>query len=305
MEENTFLKQSEEVRAAYLVVLGAISTADHENTEEELAFMEQMTAVADLSEEYKSQVSNALKDTKSVDLKSQLEKLKDNELKFALVTDLLNMAYKDGDLENSEVEAIKQVNGVLGISNEQYEALLQYTKAANQEADKEDGTPDVSPEGEIKAPKAANFLDSMGLGTMFSQLGIPAGNFKSGSTVGNQLASTAFFFIQNYVKSNTQQVQGSLGDKIGGFIGSALANMQKPKPGQQPSNTGGLSQMVAGFLSSDMGKSTINNVINNVVSATSKGKGLGNLMNMIGGGQKGQTPALGNILASFMQGGQK
>jgi len=302
MSENTFLNQSEDIRTSYLVIMAAVSTANKENTPEEIAFMDQMSTAANLSEASKKTVTTALTNTNSTDLATHLAKFKDNNLKFALVTDLLNLATKDGNLEPSEVATIAEINKVVGISDEQYKALQQYIEAANKEASKESGTPEVDEKGALKAPKT-NFLDSLGLTSTFKQMGIPVDNFTSGSTINSQLTSAAFFFLQNYVKANTQTVSGSLGDKIGGFIGAAFSNTTTTttiKDGQpQAQAQSGISQMVAGFLNSDTGKSTINNVLNNVITSTAQGKGMGNLMDIIGGGS--QQANLGAIFGAFMQ----
>ncbi len=297
-QDNTFLSQPEDVRTSYIVVMTAISSADKENTPEEVAFVNQMATVANISEENKKIVTAALTNTKETDLVAHLNKLKDNNIKFALITDLLNLANKDGSLEPSEVAAIAEVNKVLGITEEQYKALQQYVEAANKEASKEDGTPDVDTNGQLK-PAKTNFLDSLGLTSTFKQMGIPVDSFTNGSTVSTQLTGAAFFFVQNYVKANTQTLEGSLGDKIGGFIGAALSNMKQTKDEKGNVQNNGLSQMIAGFVGSDAGKATINNVLNNVVASTSKGKGVGNLMDVIGAGASQAN--LGAILGAFMQ----
>lgn len=297
-QDNTFLSQPEDVRTSYLSIMAAIASADKENTPEEVAFMNQMAAAANISEENKKIVTAAMTHTKETDLLGHLNKLKDNNIKFALITDLLNLANKDGSLEPSEVAAIAEVNKVLGISEEQYKALQQYVEAANKEASKEDGTPDVNTNGELKAAKT-NFLDSLGLTATFKQMGIPVDNFTNGSTVSTQLTSAAFFFVQNYVKANTQNIEGSLGDKIGGFLGAALSNLGQTKDEKGNPQQGGISQMIAGFVGSEAGKATINNVLNNVVNSTAKGKGMGNLMDVIGAGASQAN--LGAILGAFMQ----
>ncbi len=299
MNQNTFLSQSEDIRTSYLVIMAAVSTANKENTPEEIAFMDQMSTAANLSEASKKTVTTALTNTQETDLTSHLEKFKDNNLKFALVTDLLNLALKDGSLGPNEMAVIAEVNKMVGVSEEQYKALQQYVTAANKEAAKESGTPEVNEKGEIKAAKT-NFLDSLGLTATFKQMGIPVDNFTSGSTVSSQLTSAAFFFLQNYVTANTKTTEGSLGDKIGGFIGAAFTNAtaSTAKDGKAEASNG-LGQMVTGFLNSDAGKATINNVLNNVVNSTAQGKGMGNLMDIIGGGA-GQAN-LGAILGAFMQ----
>jgi uncharacterized tellurite resistance protein B-like protein len=302
-EQNTFLQQSEDVRTSYLVILGAVSTADHDSNDAEVAFMEQMGIVAQLSEANNTLVKKSMTDTASINLAEHIAKFKDNDLKFSLVTDLLNISYKDGDLEKEEVEAIKNVNNIVGISDEQFNALQQYIKTANKES--ETDHPVMDEKGNPKQPKA-NFLESTGLDKMFAQMGIPVGNFKSGTTVASTLSTGAFFLLKNYVQANTQiGKDDTLGDKIGGFLSSALGSMQTkdPKTGKTTENAGTMG-MVANFFSSEMGSAAINGVLNNVMTSVEKGKGMGNVMKMLTGGSKEQG-GLQNILGSLMGGGAK
>lgn len=292
-QKHPFLEASEDLRTSYLVVLGAITTADKENSEEEVAFMEQMSIAAELSGDNKERVKNSLKNTKSVNLSKELKDFEGDDLRFSLMADVLNLVYADGDLDKNEVKQLEKVQTTLEISEEQYDALQKYVKAANKAAEKKAGNPNIKKKGE---EEGTNFLEASGMNNMFKQLGIPVDNFSNGSTIGTALTGTAFFLLQNYVKGNTKG-ENSLGDKIGDFVGSMFTTKESKKD-----QTGGMGNLVAGFFSSDAGKATINNVLGNVVDSMAEGKGIGNLSSIIGG--KNAQAGLQGVLGALMGGGK-
>ncbi|TAF65310.1 MAG: TerB family tellurite resistance protein [Cytophagales bacterium] len=308
MEKQSFLNYDENTRTAYLVTLASIATADKQNTAEEVAFIEQMTIAAGLSEGNRAIVTKAVQDASSVNLNNNLNTLKGSDLKFAMVADILNLAYADKNLDAKETEQIKQVNVILGINDDQLKALQEYVNKANQAAASNAGNVELDSNGQPKN-QTTNFLETSGLSAMFTQMGIPVEHFNTGSTIGAKLTSTAFFLLKSYVSANTQGNANTLGETIGSFIGSVLGGgntQQQGQQGQQNQQGGGLQQMVAGFFSSQAGSATINNVLNNVVNNISQGKGIGNLSSILGGsnaqqGQQQQGLNLQNVLSMLMK----
>ncbi len=316
MDQQEFLSQTEEVRTAYLAIMAALSSADHDNSEEEIAFMEQMASVAGLSESSVEEVKEAMKNPSGLDLQAKLVNFKGNDLKFALVTDMLNLSYSDGELEAEEVNQIKQVNQILEISDEQYEALVKYVQEANKLAAEEEGTPEVDKDGNPKAERN-NFLSSTGLENTFQKLNIPTKNFKSGSTITTALTSAAFYLVQSYMsgsQKNTQTSQQSGGGGLTGTLGSLLGAAMSgsgQSSGQSGNAMSGLGGLVSGFFANQSQKQgqtqgnagALGNILSTVMNSASKGKGLGNLMEIVGGGKKkgGNASPLTNILGSLMQ----
>lgn len=308
--KHPFLSVSEDLRTSYLVVLAATTSADQESSSEEIAFMEQMAIAANLSEENRKIVKKATEDINSTNLSGHLEDFKDNDLRFSLMADMLNVCYADGNLNQDEIKQLDQINQVLGINEEQFKALQQYVTTANKEAEKVEGNPELkkapqkanaNTEAEGKEPKEEkSFLEKTGLGNMLQGMGIPVDNFQNGSTVGTALTSTAFTLLQTYVTANTKAGQeNSLGDTIGGFIGNLLDGNKKEGEKEQS----GVTTMIAGFFKSDAGSATINSVLQNVTDSVAKGKGIGNLGEILGG--KNQQNLIGGVLGALMQSGQK
>lgn len=311
MDQNAFLQQSEDIRTSYLVVLGAISTADRQNSPEEVAFMEQMGIAANLSEPNRAIVADAVKNTANVDVAAHLEKFKGNDLKFSLATDLLNLCYSDGTLNPDEVAQLSKINATLGISTEQFDALKKYVEAANKAHEGSEGSAFIDSNGQPK-PASTGFLDKVGLTPIFKQLGIPTENFLSGATIAVTLTTAAYFLIQNYMKAQPQGQQGqpqqnNMTNQLTGFLGTALGGLMGGNQAQTQgqNQAGGLMNMVTGFVASQAGQAAINSVLGSVMQSTAKGNGLGNLMNILGGGkqQQGQNTGanLTNILGSFFK----
>lgn len=321
MDQQEFLKHSEEVRTSYLVILSAVASADHESTEEEIAFMEQIASVAGLKEASLGELKTAMAQPSSVDLKAHLDNFKGNDLRFALVTDLLNLAYKDGELEAEEVAQIQKANAHLDINEEQYEALQQYVKAANNEVNDQEGNAELNDTGELKG-EVNNFLEKSGLEGTFSKAGIPTNNFKSGSTIGSFLTSAAFSILKNYMSGGQQGGQSGSGSLLSGAMGSIIGSMLGGGQSQgQAQGQGGnvLGSIVSGFFKqqaptgtqgqtgAQQSGSPLSNILGSVLQASGKGKGLGNLMDIIGGGKKTQSgqqgggSPLGNIIGSFLK----
>ncbi len=318
MNENSFLKENEDIRTSYLIVVASAATADRNNSQEEVAFVEQMALAANLSDDNRALITKAVQETGSADVSAHIAKFKDNELKFSLVTDLLNLSYADGKLTDSEVAEIQKINSALGISAEQFDALKQYVEAANQESSKEGGNALVTAEGQPKE-QTGNFLEKVGLAPIFQKLGIPTNNFASGATIAVTLTTAAYFLISNYMKSNNQaqgqNPQAAGGSPLMSFLGTALTGVMASQAGAQGQQGGGLMGMVAGLMSNQGGQAAIGNVLSTVTQSFSQGNGMGNLMNIIGGlasatqgqPQQGQSQQnnlaanLTNLFGSFMK----
>lgn len=283
MEENNFLNESEDIRTSYLVVIAATATADRQNTPEEVAFVEQMALAANLSEANRALVTSAVQNTAGTDVSAHVAKFKDNDLKFSLVTDLLNLSYSDGKLSDSEVAEIQKIHTALGITSEQFDALKQYVEASNKEASKEGGNTLINAEGKPKE-QTGNFLDKIGLTPVFQKLGIPTNNFVSGATIAVTLTTAAYFLINSYMKSG--QPQGQQGQQTGSplmsFLGTALTGVMAAQAGGQNQGNN-LMGMVAGLVGSQSGQAAVGNILNTVTQSFSQGNGMGNLMNIIGG----------------------
>ena len=289
--DNALLTHDENFRTSYLVLLTSVATANHKNTPEEVAFMQQMCQAAQLPEAGVQQVIKAMQSPSTAHFAEHAQVLKNDDLRFSLVADIINLAYADGNVDADELQQIKSVNGAMNITDQQFETLNAYVQKANNAAAEQEGTPSGGNNG---------FLAKSGLEGQFSQANIPADNFQSGSTIGSVLSNLAANFLQGQVGGGNQQ-QGNSGGglDLGNIAGSLIGGMMNNKGGAGQQQ-GGLGGMIGNILSSDQGKAAIGGLISHALSGNEKGKGLTNLAALLGGGgnksQQNAGAGLGNII---------
>src|SRR5688572_10656544 len=86
---------SDDEKAAYLGALAALATADREADQEELQQIRDVAHTAGISPEKEQEVLHAAKDVSGQDLKRCLDVLKNSQLRYSLITDLIAVAKAD------------------------------------------------------------------------------------------------------------------------------------------------------------------------------------------------------------------
>lgn len=306
--DNALLTHDDNFRTSYLVLLTSVATANHQNSTEEVAFMKQMCQAAELSQGGAQHVIQAMQNPSSASFSEHAQVLQNDDLRFSLVADIINLAYADGDIDADELQQIKSVNRSLNISDQQFDALSSYIKKANGAAAQQEGIPGL---GDIMASAgggsadSGGFLASSGLAGMFSQANIPAKNFQSGSTIGTVLTGLAANFLQGKMSGGGAQSSGG-GLDLGSIAGSLLGGMGNSQQGNAGGGQSGLGGMLSGILSSSQGKAAIGGLVSQVLSGNQKGNGLVNLASLLGGGgqqrQQNTGGGLGSIIGSLLGG---
>ncbi len=319
MSENPLLSYDEPSRTSYLAVLASVATADHENSQAEVAFMQQMASFSQLSQSGLQEVTTALQQPNAVNFSSHLAKLKDSELKYALVADLINMLYADGDMDQQELQQVARINSALDISEEQFRVMSDYVRKANQTAAEQEGTPGLmglmsGNQGSAGSGMdlgsimglASNFLSQTGMQSQFQQAGIPTKNFESGSTIGTVLTGLASTFIQSQMSggNRTSAANSGMGNMIGGLVGSMLGGSQPATQsrgiGNAPSGDSGIGDMISGVLGSPQGQQMVQGLLGQVMGNNQKGQGLSNMSSLLGGGKKNSN-AIGGLMDMFLK----
>ena len=133
MEKNeTFTSEpilqghSDQEKAAYLAAIASIATADKEASEEELQYLTQLCEAANLSQAEQQQVYAAAKETSGEELRHSLDILKNSELKYSLVTDLMAFAKSDNNYSEDESHYVQEVAQYLGVDQKQFSLLNQF-----------------------------------------------------------------------------------------------------------------------------------------------------------------------------------
>jgi uncharacterized tellurite resistance protein B-like protein len=169
MTETTTILEgySDLEKGAYLGAIASIATADRSAGEEELTYLDALCEAANLSE----QQSNLIREAASTqmtdeDLKRCLDVLKNSDLRFSLVSDVLAFAESDQSYSPEEKKYVEKIAQYLGVNQEQFSVLDQFTKKAVQEV------PQHADALQTEQTTPSGFLDSLGFGDKLKNAGI-------------------------------------------------------------------------------------------------------------------------------------
>ncbi|HEX2608190.1 MAG TPA: TerB family tellurite resistance protein [Flavisolibacter sp.] len=185
-------------KGAYLGAIASIATADREASQEELDYLSQLSDAAGLSEGQKEYVIRAATELKGDELTKCLDVLKNSELRYSLVTDLMAFARSDSEYSEEEQENVNRIAEYLGVDQHQFSLLDQFTQKA--------GAPEVNQE-EVQKP---GFLSSLGMKEPLQNAGI------NGSGLLKGLLGIAAPFIIGRMLSGGRSRGGMFGGMGGG-----------------------------------------------------------------------------------------
>ena len=235
METNEKLLKdhTDQEKGAYLGAIASIATADRAASEEELDYIMDLADSADISDDQKQAVIRAATELSGEELTRCLDILKTSDLKFSLITDLMNFGKSDADYSKEEQKNVEKIASYLNINREQFSLLDQFVDKTAEV--------DVEPE-EVSKP---GFLSSLGLEDKFKKAGI------DWKTVGKGLLSVAGPMILANMLSGRRGSsmaggnRSMLGGIGGGGIGSIIGMLSG---GRGFANSGGLlSKVLRGF----------------------------------------------------------
>jgi len=178
MEKTTTILDgySDMEKGAYLGAIASIATADRSASEEELSYIEALSESANVSAEQSKLIRDAATaEMSDEDLKRCLDVLKTSELRFSLVSDVIAFAESDQSYSDEEKQTVQKIAQYLGVNQEQFTVLDQFTKRAVQEAPKQAD----ALESEKTTPN--NFLDSLGFGDKLKGAGINSNSLLKGA----------------------------------------------------------------------------------------------------------------------------
>jgi uncharacterized tellurite resistance protein B-like protein len=168
MENKLLRDYSDQEKGAYLGAISSIATADHTASDEEMEYIMALADSADLSEEQKIAVRRAATELTGQELKKCLDILKDSDLKYSLVTDLMSFAESDKKYTDEEKANVEKISQYLGINQQQFSLLDQFVRK----------TAETKPEPEeVTKP---SFLSKLGLEQKFKNSGININSLTKG-----------------------------------------------------------------------------------------------------------------------------
>lgn len=272
-------------KGAYLGAIASIASADREASEQELQFLAALSDTAHLSEESKQAVLSVAQDPKNLSVQKCLDVIKNSDLRFTFITDIMGFAKADGNLSGEEEQLIKGMADYLGVNKEQYGVLKQFVEVADESARK----------GEVVQPQALGGQTAAepegGFDAMLKKVGIPSNGLMKGV-----LAIAAPLLISKILMGNRRGgMMGGMGGMGGGLLGGGLlGGLLGSVMG------GGISRGGMGGLGGLMGGSTMG-------GGGGLGSVLGGLGGLMGGARGGMGGGIlgggmGSILGSVLGG---
>ena len=285
---NTQLLQNypEDEKTAYLSAIASLATADRQASPAEGQFLQALAQQAGLSPESTQQVVSAANDPSNQGIQQHLDVLKNSDLRYSLVTDLISFSRADGAYSNDEETMVNKMSQYLGINQQQQQALETVVdQAATVQHDPQD-------------PAKEGFFSS--IGDKLSSVGIPKGALMAGllGVVAPMVLSKVMGGGNSTANTNAGYGdQSSSGGGLGGLLGGGMGGLLG---GAAQSGLGGL---LSGVLGSVMGGG---GNVSQQQSAIGTG-GLGSIMSVLGGlgGQSNQRSASsgGGGLGGLLSGG--
>ena len=223
MEQSTTILEgySDLEKAAYLGAIASIATADRSASEEEKEYLLALCESANLAQDQTELIAQiASNETTDDDLNSFLDVLKTSDLRFSLVSDLITFAQADQNYSEEEKQTVERIAQYLGVNEQQFSVLDQFTKKAVEEAPKQA----ASIESEQTTPQ--NFLNGLGFGDKLKNAGINSNGLIKGALgiIGPLLLAKIF--------SGRRRTGG--GGLLGGLLGGSAGS------GGLPGGLGGL-----------------------------------------------------------------
>jgi uncharacterized tellurite resistance protein B-like protein len=238
-------------KGAYLCAIASIATADRSASEEELEYIEMLCEGAELSDSQMGFVREAaMSPMPDEELKRCLDVLKGSELRFSLVSDLIAFAEADQNYTAEEKQNVEKIASYLGVNQQQFSVLDQFTKKAVNEAPAQaqalqDGTTQPS-----------NFLGGLGFGDKMKSAGINSSSLLKGA-----LGIMGPILLAQMLRGGRRRRSGGMFGGGGGMMGGGMMG-------------GGLGGMLGGGLLGGM-----------LGGGMSRGMGGGLLGGLLGGGR--------------------
>jgi len=273
-QETQLLKDySVNEKSAYLAAIASVASADRTASPEEIEFLTLLSQAAGLPADSQQEVIAVANDPSNVSIQKCLDVLKNSELRFSFITDVMSFAKSDGKLDANEQAKIQQMAQYLNINQQQFGALQQFVHKADE----------AQQQGQN--PTDPSFLQSSGLANMLGQSGVPTGGLMKGLL--GVLAPIVISRMMSGRGGMGSTGGGMGGGLLGGLLGNVMGGGGNAGLGGMMGGMGGLGGLGGG--------------------ATQSGGGLGSLMGILGGLGRQQgynSGGLGSILGSVLGGGR-
>jgi uncharacterized tellurite resistance protein B-like protein len=159
---------SDQEKGAYLGAIASIATADRSATEEEIEYIRSLARAADLSPGQEEAVVKAATELSAEELTHCLSILKNSNLRFSLIADVITFAKVDHQYTEEEKANIQKMAQYLKVDQNQFSLLDQFVdKTAEAKVDP----------AEVRKP---GFFESLGLKDRFERSGMNVNSLSKG-----------------------------------------------------------------------------------------------------------------------------
>ncbi|MCS7085507.1 MAG: TerB family tellurite resistance protein [Bacteroidia bacterium] len=125
---RSFLDYPEGERFAYFALLAAIASADGRLDEQERRRLQELCREAHMSPEYTAHTLSIAEGTSEYDFRLAIETLRESELRFLAVADMLYIARADGKITPDETSEIEGFCQSLNLNAAQIQTLHRYVE---------------------------------------------------------------------------------------------------------------------------------------------------------------------------------
>lgn len=201
MEQQTILEgYSDAEKGAYISAIASLATADREASQEELEYLTALAENAQLSDEQLQAVERAATETSGAGLQQSLDVLKNSELKYSLIADLISFAKSDENYSEEEQQSVQKIGEYLGVNGQQFSLLNEFAQNV--------------PAGGNQDSGAQNFFGLDGLKNKMQGAGINTSGLLKGL-----IAVAAPLLISRLLSRGRGGGIGGLGNVLGGSGG--------------------------------------------------------------------------------------
>jgi hypothetical protein len=192
-----------------------------------MQYIEALCNAADISESQKEAVMRAANELSGEELKKCLDILKNSDLKYSLVTDIIAFAKADNNYAAEEQKRVEEISQYLGVNQNQFSLLNEFTEKA--------AVKDVPAEEKAKP----SFLSSLGLNDKLKNAGINSNSLMKGLlAIGGPILLGSILSGAMRRRGRGTGMFGNMGGFMGGAgLGSIIGMLSG---GRGFRNTGGL-----------------------------------------------------------------
>jgi tellurite resistance protein len=166
--ENILEGYTDQEKGAYLGAIASIAAVDRAATQDELQHLTALAEAAELSPAQEASVVRAATELSHDEFQKCLDILKNSDLKYSLVADIITFAKVDGNYTDEEKKNIEKISAYLDVNEKQFTLLDQFVNKTTQSSKDSE---------EVRKP---GFFDALGMKNPLENAGINVNSMSRG-----------------------------------------------------------------------------------------------------------------------------